>query len=530
MEPFVALWGRSRPVRGASADVRDDWPGPVGADATVEFGGRLLYGCVGAAAPRVLHVFDAESGARVAPPTALAADRGALAFAVTVQGLLAAGAEELVAPLEARRSGYPVGGHPTEEGDVAAVAGIGPLLATFHPFHGLAVWDLDGMECRGTVKLPSHEFPALTATTIEGVPHAVLSLGHELRVFDLRTLRQIACWDNESDAPVMRTAWTTDPATGRVLLLTADFRQRMQRWDPLTGGAVGAPWELSGRPVQLSAAVLTDDCGGQVPVAAVTTMDRVQLVRTDTGELLLSLRPKQRVRSARLGGDGVLLLGTDTGLGALRLNPLPASGHRREVPLDLAAFPAPAAPGPPESADQVVDQAMVLAPGRWEAGLLDDTVLAALDGLAVPLRPLPAVELDPDLGECGPELLSRVGVDGESDGPAQGPPPGLERHHWLGSWGDSDLLLGPEGSVQVLGPESDYRSALPLNSSLAGFVACASALALTRRRRDPGLDAEARAAEAVQLTERLRALDPAAFAEGGSSLWADALSDLEAGL
>ena len=182
MEPFVALWGRSRPVRDASADVRDDWPGPVGADATVGFGGRLLYGCVGAAAPRVLHVFDAESGARVAPPTALAADRGALAFAVTAQGLLAAGVGELV---------------------------------------------------------------------------------------------------------------------------------------------------------------------------------------------------------------------------------------------------------------------MVLAPGRWEAGLLDGTVLAALDGLAVPLRPLPAVELG---------------------------------------------------------------------------------------RRDPGLGAEARTAEALQLTERLRALDPAAFAEGGSSLWADALSDLEAGL
>ena len=553
-EPFTALWGRSRPARDASVEVRDDWPGPVGADATAEFGGRLLYGCVGASAPRVLHVLDASSGARVAPPTALAAGRQALAFAVTAQGLLAAGTEELVAPLESRRSGYPDGGYPTEEGDVAAVAGIGPLLVTFHPFHGLAVWDLDSVECRGTVKLASHEFPVLATTTIEGRPHAVLSLGHELRVFDLGTLRQIACWANDSDVPVMRTAWTADPATGRVLLLTADFRQRLQRWDPLTGESVGPPWELSGRAVQLTAAVLTDDGGARVPVAALTTMDRVQLVRTDTGELLLSLRPKQKVRSARLGDEGVLLLGTDAGPGALRLDPaLLSSGHRSEVRLDLTAFPAPTdipadiptdtptdgVPGDPEEAVDPVerarrlwgaDQVMVLAPEHWEAGLLDDTVRAALDGLAVPLRPLPTVEMDPDLAEFGPELLSRVGEDEESDEPAQAPPPGLERHRWLGSWGDSDLLLSPEGAVQALGPESDYRAALLLNSGLAAFVDCAAELALARRLGDPGSDVEEREEQAARLTGVLRALDPAAFTEGGSSLWADALSDLAAGL
>jgi hypothetical protein len=539
-EPFTALWGRSRPARDASADILDDWPGPVGADATVEFGGRLLYGCVGSTAPRLLQLFDAVGGARVAPPTALAAGRQALAFAVTAQGLLAAGTEELVAPLESRRSGYPDGGYPAEEGDVAAVAGVGPLLATFHPFHGLAVWDLDSVACRGTVKLVSHEFPGLTATTIEGLPHAVLSLGHELRVFDLGTLRQVAHWANESDAPVMRTAWTADPATGRVLLLTADFQQRLQRWDPLTGEAVGPPWELSGRAVQLSAAVLADDSGTKVPVAVLTTMDRVQLLRTDTGELLLSLRPKQKVRSARLSGDAVLLLGTDAGPGALRLDPaLLGTGHGRELRLDLTAFPAPApAPAQIPAGDAVerarrlwgADQVMVLAPEHWEAGLLDDTVRAALAGLPVPLRPLPTVELDPDLAEFGPELLSRVGVDEESDEPVQAPPPGLEQHRWLGSWGDSDLLLSPAGAVQALGPESDFQAPLLLNSGLAAFVACAAELAEARRRRDPGLDAEGRADQAARLTELLRGLDPAAFAEGGSSLWADALSDLEAGL
>ncbi|WP_152626433.1 SUKH-4 family immunity protein [Streptacidiphilus carbonis] len=550
-EPFTALWGRSRPARDPAAEAQDDWPGPVGADATVEFGGRLLYGCVGSAAPRLLQLFDAAGGARVAPPTALAAGRQALAFAVTAHGLLAAGTEELVAPLESCRSGYPDGGYPAEEGDVAAVAAVGPLLATFHPFHGLAVRDLDGPACLGTVKLVSHEFPALTTTTIEGLPHAVLSLGHELRVFDLTTPRQVACWTNESDVTVMRTAWTTDPATGRVLLLTADFQQRLQRWDPLTGEAVGPSWELSGRAVQLHAAVVTDDTGTQVPVAAVTTMDRVQLLRADTGGLLLSLRPEQRVRSATLGGDGLLLLGTDAGPGALRLDPaLLSAGHRREVRLDLAAFPAPAQ-GPAEGGsaetgadtdstdtDSAVeragrlwgaDQVMVLAPERWEAGLLDDAVRADLDGLPVPLHPLPTVELDPDLAEFGPELLSRAGVDEESDEPAQAPPAGLEQHRWLGSWGDSDLLLSPAGAVQALGPESGFKAPLPLNSGLAGFVACTAELALARRRRDPD-SVDDREERAARLADRLRVLDPAALAEGGSSLWADALSDLEAGL
>ncbi|MFC1435832.1 SUKH-4 family immunity protein [Streptacidiphilus sp. N1-3] len=541
-EPFTALWGRPRPARDASAAVLEDWPGPVGADATAEFGDRLLYGCVGSAAPRMLQLLDAVTGARVAPPIALAAGRQALALAVTAQGLLAAGTEELVAPLESRRSDYPDDGYPAEEGDVAAVAGIGPLLATFHPFHGLAVWDLDRLTCRGTVKLVSHEFPGLTAATVDGRPHAVLGLGPELRVFDLLTLRQIAYWANESDVPVMRTAWAADPATGRMLLLTADFRQRLQRWDPLTGEAVGPPAELSGRALQLSAAVVADSSGTPVPVAALTTMDRVQLLRADTGAVLLSLRPKQKVRSARLGDDGLLLLGTDAGPGALRLDPaLLTAGHRPEVRLDLAAFPAPAAEpqAPSDGEEDAVgrarrlwgaDQVAVLAPARWEAGLLDPTVSAALDGLPVPLRPLPTVELDPDLAEFGPELLSRVGLDEESDEPVQPPPPGLERHRWLGSWGDSDLLLAPDGAVQALGPESGFLTPLPLNSGLPAFVACATELALARRRSDPGLDADGRAKLAGQVTERLRSLDPAALAEGGSSLWADALSDLEAGL
>ncbi|MFE7298579.1 SUKH-4 family immunity protein [Streptomyces sp. NPDC057579] len=100
----------------------------------------------------------------------------------------------------------------------------------------------------------------------------------------------------------------------------------------------------------------------------------------------------------------------------------------------------------------------------------------------------------------------------------------------MGTWHDDDLVLSPSGAVEIIGAETDYAAAQPLNSSLATFLLFTYEFALAALQQEPEYGGEAREARTERLEQRLRAVDEAAFSPHGAEHWTDALSDLAAGM
>ncbi len=558
--PFTPLWARRRPAGNAAADAWTRWPGSVVAACTVEHGGRTVYGTIGSATPHRLHLLDAATGRRLAPPVVCEATREAFALVETSQGLVAAAPNELVDPIEQGRFRYP--GEADEPYDLVRLAvAAGSLTVSAHTFEGLKVWDLAAWQPAGRIPQPDGELGGLAAGTVDGRPHTVLGVDDELLTYDLDSGHLVSRWTAAPDSEFLVVGWAAGFLAGRDAVVTADGEQRLRAWDPITGAPLTPEWQLPGYPLWLSTAVLTT-ARGDLPVIACVYYDGVRLHRADTGATVLTLRPTARPRTVQLGPDGLLLLGTDDGPCALRLDPERlAAGDAGEEDLDLAAFPVAEEAAPTAAVDQVAkraeeappaqpaadadslpthedlvrlwgaDQVLTLGPNAPDEGLTPEA-RSVLTGLGVPLAPLPELRLDPNLPDDGVVPLAEVGVGPQDpdDPDERRVPEGLGDRRWLGTWYDDDLLLAPDGTVEAVGPATDYERAVLLNSSLASFVACAYRVGLAVLRREPGHGVEEREEQAEQLERGLRAIDPAAFGPGSSTLWSDLLSDLAAGL
>ncbi|MGD3111179.1 SUKH-4 family immunity protein [Streptomyces sp. YGL11-2] len=563
--PFTPLWARLRPSEGAAPRAWTSWPGPVIAAQTARHEGRTLYGSISFTNPHRLHIVDADTGERVAPPVLCDAGPNTFALAAGPAALVAAGARETVEPLSGARRPYEADVADAGDADnvglvTAAVGPDEPVLVTVHPFQSIAFRDASAGGCLAAVPLGDMKTPdQLCAGLVDGRLHAVVGKGAELCTYAVDTDEVVARWTipdaasgSDSDATsgigpeILRAVWAPGVAGTPAAVLTADSHSRLTAWAPDTGEPLGTEWPLPGSPLHLSAAVLDTRDGG-IPVVACTHADGIRLLRTDTGRVLLDLRPSARTRTAHLTADGLLLLGTHDGPVALRLDTerlLAASGDHAAHELDLGAWPMPAvreqagspdADGGPSHADLVdlwgADQVIVLAEHQVPADITGRN-REALCRLGLPLSPLPGLPLDQDLALDGPAPLEEVGVGpADPDDPdARYVPEGLDGYYWLGTWHDDDLVLSPAGAVEVIGTESDYESALPVNSDLAAFAAFCYQYAVAALRQEPEYGAEAQEERADELEHRLRAADPLAFAEHGSEHWADALSDLASGM
>ncbi|MFB7666196.1 SUKH-4 family immunity protein [Kitasatospora sp. NPDC056138] len=551
--PFTPAWARPRPAAGAPAGVWTDWPGPVIAAATAQYEGRTVYGSVSSTVPHRLQVVDAATGRRLAPPLLCSGDQDAFALVATPGRLIAAGTDELVDPLLPARYGYPAEEPPEDIRLLAAVSGStevpGPLVVSVQAFDGLRVWDVATGRC--VVELPSAERTpgSLTAGIAADRPYAVVSHGGRLCSYQLLSGEESARWTAHADSEILQLAWAEElfPA-GRDAVLSADRDSRLRAWDPVTGAPLTPFWQLPDIPLHLSAAALprTD---GALPVISCAYGDGVQLLQADTGRELLNLRLDSQIRTAHLTPDGLLLLGTFGGTAALRLDPeLLETGAPHAAELVLAALSAAtdrdgaispdqqgdAADSGPSHADLVrlwgEDQVVLLEADQLEG--VPAPTREVLRTIGMPLSPAPGAVIDSDLPADGLAPLLQVGVGPEDpdDPDARYVPGGLEAHSWLGTWHDDDLVLSPEGTVQAVGPDSDYEEALLVNSSLAAFVAFSHRLGLALLQADPECGSEEQEALADRLEARLRAIDPAAFDSGAAGHWAAALSDFASGM
>ncbi|ARF58782.1 SUKH-4 family immunity protein [Streptomyces gilvosporeus] len=566
--PFTPLWARLRPSDDATPRTWTSWPGPVIAAQTARHGSRTVYGSVSFTTPHRLHLVDARTGEKVAPPVLCDAGQDTFSLVAGPEALVAGGARDMVEPLSGVRRSYEASeadeagaGDADNVGPVAAVVGSDePVLVTVHPFQSIAFWDATAGDRLAVVPLDAMKSPErLCAGVVGGRLRAVVGEGAELCTYAADTGGVVARWtiaDEASETRIVRMVWAQGAAGAPAVVLTADTGSRLRAWSPDTGEQLGEACPLPDRPLHLSAAVLHTQ-GGEVPVVACAYGDGVQLLRTDTGRVLLDLRPSARTRTAHLTSDGLLLLGTLDGPVALRLDterltagPGHQAGHDTghdvavDLDLDLDAWQTAAVTdedGSPDTSDHPSHADLVDLWGADQVILLaEDQVGADITGpnrdilcrVGLPLAPLPGLTLDQDLAEDGPAPLEEVGVGpADPDDPdARYVPEGLDGYYWLGSWHDDDLVLSPTGAVETVGAESDYQEALPVNSGLAAFVAFAYQYAVAALCQEPEYGTEAQEERAEALEHRLRAADPLAFAEHGSEHWADALSDLAAGM
>ncbi|GGU73533.1 hypothetical protein GCM10010211_44370 [Streptomyces albospinus] len=558
--PFTPLWARLRPSDDASPHAWTSWPGPVIAAHTARHEGRTVYGSISFTTPHRLHIVDAGTGETAAPPVLCDADQNTFALVSGPAALMAAGARDVVEPLSGVRRPYAAdAGDADNVGLVtAAVGSTEPVLVTVHPFQSIAFRDATASECLAAVPLGDMKSPDhVCAGLVDGRLLAVVGTGTELCTYAADTGNVVARWTipdtaSDSGAEIVRMIWARGVAGEPAAVLTADTRSRLRAWAPDTGEQLGEAWPLPDRPLHLGAAVL-DAEGGGVSVVACAYDDGVQLLRTDTGRVLLDLRPSARTRTAHLTADGLLLLGTLDGPVALQLDTarlLAGSAddadhaHEHRHDLDLAGWPAPAVreddgsrdagdrPSHPDLVDLWgADQVIVLAEEQVAADITGRN-REILCHVGLPLSPLPGLTLDQDLALDGPAPLEEVGVGpADPDDPdARYVPEGLDGYYWLGTWHDDDLVLSPAGAVETIGAETDYEEALPVNSGLAAFVAFSYQYAVAALHQEPEYGAEAQEERAEELERRLRAADPLAFAEHGSEHWADALSDLASGM
>ncbi|KIZ18052.1 SUKH-4 family immunity protein [Streptomyces natalensis] len=573
--PFTPLWARLRPSDDATPRTWTSWPGPVIAAQTAHHEGRTVYGSISFTTPHRLHLVDARTGEKVTPPVLCDAGQDTFSLVAGPEALVAAGAREMVEPLNGVRRSYEadeaegadeaVAGDADNVGLVAAVSGSAePVLVTVHPFQSIAFWDATTGDRLAAVPLDDMKSPErLCAGVVDGRLCAVVGEGAELCTYAADTGSVVARWtiaDEASETWIVRMVWAQGVAGAPAAVLTADTGSRLRAWSPDTGEQLGEAWPLPDRPLHLSAAVLHTE-GGELSVVACAYGDGVQLLRTDTGRVLLDLRPSARTRTAHLTADGLLLLGTLDGPVALQLDTerlTAAPGHQAEgetehdverdlavgLDLDLDGWLTAAVTDEDDSPDTSDHPSHADLVGLWGADqiilLAEEQVGAEITGrnrdilcrVGLPLAPLPGLTLDQDLAEDGPAPLEEVGVGpADPDDPdARYVPEGLDGYYWLGSWHDDDLVLSPTGAVEAVGAESDYEEALPVNSSLAAFVAFAYQYAVAALRQEPEYGTEAQEERADALELRLRAADPLAFAEHGSEHWADALSDLAAGM
>ncbi|MFE3769544.1 SUKH-4 family immunity protein [Streptomyces sp. NPDC059122] len=542
--PFTPLWARLRPADDAPPHAWTGWPGPVSAAHTAPWNGSTAYASISFTTPHRLTVLDAATGERLARPVICDAEQRTFALTAGPTSLVGVGKRDVVEPLNRVRRSYPRE-VSTDARLVGTVTGSAePRIVSVHSFDGIKVWDAVDRTCLAELPLPELRSPdCLCAGVLAGTVHAAVSEGARVSVYEAETGRLAARW-TASDTDITRMMWAGGTAGAPDTVLTADSKSRLRAWDPRTGEPLGRAWTSPGSPLHLSAACLeTGDT--RIPLVACAYGDGVQLLRTDSGQAPLDLRVSAWTRTAHLTGDGLLLLGTSVGPLALRLDTERlASGAGERAELDPTGFPAPEAHGAeaghdavgrPSHADLVdlwgADQVLVLAGGPVSADLVAPDH-AAWCGIGLPLSPFPGLSLDQDLATDGPAPLEQVGVGPvDPDGPhAPQLREGLDGYHWLGTWHDDDLVLSPSGAVEIIGAETDYAAAQPLNSSLATFLLFTYEFALAALQQEPEYGGEAREARTERLEQRLRAVDEAAFSPHGAEHWTDALSDLAAGM
>ncbi|MFF2806367.1 SUKH-4 family immunity protein [Streptomyces sp. NPDC058000] len=542
--PFTPLWARLRPADDAPPHAWTSWPGPVIAAQTAPWNGSTAYASISFTTPHRLTVLAATTGERLAPPMVCDADQRTFALVAGPTSLVGAGTHDVVEPLNRVRHAYPR--------DVSAGASLvgtvtgstEPRIVTVHSFDGIRVWDAMDRTCLAEVPLPELRSPGcLCAGVLAGTTYAAVSEGALASVYETGTGRLAARW-TASETDITHMTWARGTAGVPDAVLTTDSTSRLRAWDPRTGEPLGQARILPDRPLHLSAACL-ESGDTRLPLVACAYGDGVHLLRTDTGQAPLDLRVSAWTRTAHLTGDGLLLLGTSAGPLALRLDTERlASGAGERAELDPAGFPTAegrgeatsrAAAGRPSYSDLVdlwgADQVLVLADSLVSADLAaqDHEVFC---GIGLPLSPLPGLCLDEDLATDGPAPLDQVGVGpvdpDEPDAPQV--PEGLDDYRWLGTWHDDDLVLSPSGAVEIIGAETDYAEARPLNSSLTTFVTFIYEYALAALQQEPEYGCDAQEARAERLEQRLRALDAAAFSPDSAEHWTDALSDLAAGM
>ncbi|MEV0374115.1 SUKH-4 family immunity protein [Streptomyces sp. NPDC050636] len=542
--PFTPLWARLRPAEGAAPHAWTSWPGPVIAAQTVPHEGRTVYASISFTTPHRLNVLEAVTGQRLAPPMVCHAGQDTFALVAGPTVLVGAGTNDLIEPLRQVRHRY----SEDSSADIRLVASVTgsaePLLVTAHPFQGIKLWDAASQACLADVRLAALGSPdRLCAGLLRGKPHAVVSDGAQLCTYEADSGHVVARWTS-LNSDIVRMTWAQGVVGSPDAVVTADSRSRLQAWDPRTGEPLGEAQPLPGRPLHLSAA-LVEVGGTSLPLVACAYGDGVHLLRTDSGDTLLDLSVSAWTRTAHLTTDGLLLLGTLAGPVALRLDTdRLASGSEEHAELDLTGFSTPeksdedAAPdtsGQPSHTDLVklwgTDQVIVL-PDSHLSGNTTAPNREVLCDVSLPLAPFPGLTLDQDLATDGLAPLEEVGVGPvDPDDPDARPvPEGLDGYHWLGTWHDDDLVLSPTGAVEVVGAETGYEEAQPVNSSLAAFVTFTYEFALAALQQEPEYGGDAQEVRAERLEQRLRAIDEIAFASDSSEHWADALSDLEAGM
>ncbi|WP_159048757.1 SUKH-4 family immunity protein [Streptomyces sp. NRRL F-4489] len=528
--------------------------------------GGTAYASVSFTTPHRLTLLDATTGQRLAPTMLCDAEEGTFALvAAGPTALIGVGPHDLVEPLDGTR--HPYGDEDTHRDEdssgpalIAAVTGSAdPRFVTAHPYEGLKVWDAAARTCLAELPLPDLRSPdCLCAGLVSGTTHIAVSEGGQVSVHEAETGRLVGSWTAaQTDTDIARMVWVPGTAGGPDAVLTADTASHLRVWDPRTGEPRGQAWPLPGRPLHLSAAAREAGEGDTGLLVACAYGDGVYVLRTDTGQALLDLRLSTWTRTAHLTAGGLLLLGTSAGPLALRLDAERlASGTGEPTDLDLSAFPpdmsaCPAPEAPEESGEAAGQQEAATLPSHadlvalWGADqllVLDDDLAAdpqlppqdrdVLCAIGLPRSPVPGISLDPELATDGLAPLDEVGVGPEDpdDPDAVYVPEGLDGYHWLGTWHDDDLVLGPAGTVEIVGAETDYEQAALLNSSLAAFLTFAHEFALAALRQEPEYGGEAQEARAERLERRLRAVDPEAFAPDSAGHWADALSDLAAGM
>ncbi|MFJ5673994.1 SUKH-4 family immunity protein [Streptomyces sp. NPDC093097] len=549
--PFTPLWARSRPAEDAAPQAWTGWPGPVIAARTAAWKGGTAFASISFTTPHRLTLLDAATGQRLAPTMLCDAEEDTFALLAGPTSLIAVGTHDIVEPLDGIRHSY----GPEDSSGVGLLATVSgsaePLVVTAHPYEGIKVWDAAARRCLAELSLPELRSPdCLCAGLLAGAPHLAVSEGAQVSVHEAETGRPVVRW-TAAETDVMRMLWVPGGDGGQDAVLTADTASRLRAWDPSTGEPLSRAWPLPDRPLHLSAAVLAAG-DARLPLVACAYGDGVYLLRTDTGQALLDLRTRAWTRTAHLTPNGLLLLGTSAGPLALRLDAerLAAGSSGERAELDPAGFPAPETPEAPEGRGEGTGPGTVGLPSHadlvalWGADqlLVLDADLAGAElttqdrevlcGIGLPHSPVPGLSLDRDLATDGPAPLDEVGVGPEDpdDPDALHVPEGLDGYHWLGTWHDDDLVLSPTGAVEIVGAETDYEEATPLNSGLAAFVTFAHECALAALQQEPEYGGEAQEARAERLERRLRALDASAFAPDSAEHWRAALSDLEAGM